>query len=189
VRLAPWDLLHLLQLTNLLSTQFCYNESTMEHVYWVIEERLAGRPGPTRAPWNLEALHAGGIRAIVSLAADVDVPPLEEHGFAHYRAHLPPILLITEGLQKAFIHEVLPVWRFIHAQLEAGHPTMVHCYAGNDRTGVVLAGYLVIYEGVPPEDAIKTLRARNPHAMEAGGYEGVVSLLTPGEMPDPRRLL
>jgi hypothetical protein len=161
----------------------------MEHVYWVIENELAGRPGPTRAPWDLETLYAGGIRAIVSLAADVDVPPLDEHGFVHYQAQLPPMLLTTKGLQKAFIHEVLPIWRFIHAQLGAVRPTMVHCYAGNDRTGAVLAGYLVLYKGLTPDAAIERLRARNPHAMEVEGYEDVVHHLVPGELPNPRTLL
>ncbi len=161
----------------------------MDHVYWVIEGQLAGRPGPTRASWDLEALHAGGIRAIVSLAADVDVPPLEKQGFAHYRAQLPPMLLTSEGLQKAFIHEVLPVWRFIQTQLEADRPTLVHCYAGNDRTGAVLAGYLVLYEGLTPEAAIERLRTLNPRAMEAEGYAEVVRRLAPGELPDPRTLL
>mgnify|MGYP006287151149 CR=1 FL=1 len=161
----------------------------MDRMYWVIEDQLAGRPGPTRTPWVLEALYAQGVRAIVSLAADVDVPPLEAHGFVHYQAQLPAMLLKTQGLQKAFIHEVLPIWRFIHAQLEAGRPTMVHCYAGNDRTGAVLAGYLVIYKGLTPETAIARLRALNPHAMEAEGYPDVVHHLTPGALPDPRTLL
>jgi hypothetical protein len=161
----------------------------MEHIYWVIEDKLAGRPGPRRAPWDLSALHDAGFRAIVSLALDVPVPPLEPHGFEHYRAELPPLVLSTPGLQRAFLHEVLPVWDFIDAQLEAGHPTLVHCHAGNDRTGTVLAGYLVVTQGMPPETAITFLRERNAHAMEAEGYADAVRLLTPGRRPEPHTLL
>ncbi|MGC9398003.1 MAG: tyrosine-protein phosphatase [Anaerolineae bacterium] len=161
----------------------------MEHVYWIIEGKLAGRPGPTRAPWDPEALYAGGIRAVASLAAEVKVPPLEPYGFVHHRAHFPPLLLLSKGLQRAFIHECLPVWRFIRAQLEAERPTLVHCYAGNDRTGAVLAGYLVIYEALTPEAAIERLHRHNSHALQAMGYADAVRLLTPGELPDPRTLL
>lgn len=161
----------------------------MEHVYWVIEGKLAGRPGPTLQPWDPAALYAGGIRAVVSLAAEVPVPDLTAHGLAHYRANLPPVLLFSKGMRKAFIHEALPVWDFIHHQLAADRPTLVHCQAGKDRTGVVLAGYLVIYRGMTPEEAVTALRRSNPIAMSAPGYEAAVSLLHPHQLPDPRTLL
>jgi hypothetical protein len=161
----------------------------MDYVYWVIDKQLAGRPGPQRAPWDLTELYEAGFRAVVSLARDVPVPDLESYGFAHYRADLPPLLLISPGLQRAFLHEVLPIWDFIDEQLEANHPTLVHCHAGNDRTGAVLAGYLVVTQAMKPENAIAYVRARNPHAMEAEGYEDAVRLLTSGERPDPRTLL
>ena len=162
----------------------------MDHVYWIIEDQLAGRPGPTRAPWDLDVLYAGGIRAIASVAADVDVPPLEADGFIHYQAKLPPMLLKTKGLQKAFIHG-----SSAHLAL---HPRAVRGWAtdhgpllrpATTAPAPILAGYLVLYEGLTPEAAIARLRAHNPRAMEAEGYADVVRHLTPGELPDPRTLL
>lgn len=161
----------------------------MEHVFWVIEGLLAGRPGPTVAPWDPAALYAGGIRAIVSLAAD-DLPPdLTPQGFAHYRAKFPSLVLTSRGLQRAFIYEALKVWAFIEAQLAAGNPTLVHCYIGRDRTGAILAGYLVVYHGLTPDEAIARVRAVRPDAMTAAGYEDAIRLLQPGVVPDPRTLL
>lgn len=161
----------------------------MDYIYWVIKGKLAGRPGPTRQPWDPAALYAGGIRVVVSLAAEVEVPDLTVYGLEHYRAHLPPVLLLTKGMRKAFIHEALPVWEYIHQQIEADRPTLVHCHAGKDRTGVVLAGYLVIYRGMTPEEAVTALHEANPIAMSAPGYEAAVSLLHPNQIPDPQGLL
>lgn len=162
----------------------------MEYVYWVIEHKLAGRPGPGRRPWNPATLYAGGIRVVVSLAAETPVKEdLSKYGLEHYQARFPPIYLFSAGMRKAFIHEALPVWAFIHTKLHAGLPTLVHCYAGKDRTGVILAGYLVIYLGMTPQAAVAWVRAKNPDALSALGFEEAVRLLRPGRLPDPKALL
>ena len=161
----------------------------MRYTYWVIDRLLAGRPGPTLYPWNPEELYQAGLRVIVSLAAEEPVEDLEPYGFIHYRAAFPPVILYSEGMQKAFIHQALPVWAFIHEQLTAGNPTLVHCHAGQDRTGAILAGYLIVYQGVAPATALQRLRAVKPTALSAEGFVGVLNLLTPGTLPDPRQLL
>ncbi len=161
----------------------------MEYVYWVIENKLAGRPGSVRRPWNPATLYAGGIRVVVSLAAEEPVDGLSRYGLEHYQAQFPPIYLFSVGIRKAFIHEALPVWAFIHEKLHAGLPTLVHCHAGQDRTGLILAGYLVIYLGITPQAAVARVRAKNPLALSAPGFEKAVSLLQPGQLPDPRTLL
>jgi len=161
----------------------------MEHIYWVIDHLLAGRPGPTLYPWDPRALYAGGIRTVISLAEEESVEDLEPYGLTHYRAKFPPVLLFSKGMRKAFIYEALPVWAFIHKQLTAGNPTLVHCYAGKDRTGAVLGGYLVTYRGMKPGEALQTVRAVRPTAMSAEGFAQVLDLLKPGELPDPRTLL
>ncbi len=161
----------------------------MQYIYWVIENWLAGRPGPVRAPWDPAELYAGGFRAVVSLAAEEPIDDLSAYGLEHYRAAFPPLNLFSVGMRKAFIYEALPVWEFIHTRLEAGKPVLVHCHAGADRTGLILAGYLVVYRAIPPEVAIAQLRQANPSAMAAPGYAETVSLLRPGQIPDRRTLL
>ncbi len=161
----------------------------MEHVYWIIDKLLAGRPGPTMHAWDPAALHAGGIRGVVSLAEEVDVEDLTAYGLRHYRAKLPPLILFSKGLRKAFIHQCLPIWEYIHQQMQDEVPTLVHCYAGKDRTGVMLAGYLVLYHAMPVDVALATVRRANPRAMSAPGYEETLRLLQPGQFPDPRTLL
>lgn len=161
----------------------------MKHIYWVLGDRLAGRPGPTREPWDPRALYRGGIRAVVSLAQEVEVEDLTPYGITHYRGEFPPLALFSEGLRKAFIYTALPVWRFIDEQLTAKKTTLVHCFAGQDRTGVILSGYLVIYRGLRPKQAIAHVRSVNPLAMQHQGYEQTVRFLKPNQQPDPATLL
>ena len=161
----------------------------MEHIYWVWKELLGGRPGPTRAPWDPRSLYAGGVRVVISLATEVQVEDLGTYGLDHYRMDFPPVKLFSVGMQKAFIYQSLPVWRLIHEQIQAERPTIVHCYAGQDRTGAVLGGYLVVYQGLTPAAARETVRRAKPNAMAEEGYAEVLDLLAPHVHPDPRTLL
>jgi len=134
-------------------------------------------------------LYAGGIRVVVTLASEEEMGDLTQYGLEHLRADFPPVLLFSPGMRKAFIHESLPVWAYLHRQVLAKRPTLVHCFEGKDRTGALLAGYLVVYQKVMPEVAVRTLRLANPDAMTAQGYEDAVHLLQPGIIPDRTSLL
>lgn len=161
----------------------------MDYVYWMIQNQLAGRPGPVMHPWDPAAFYAGGIRTVISLAAELDVGDLTTYRLRHYQAEIPPLILFSKGLRKAFIHQALPVWEYLHQQMQEGASTLVHCHAGKDRTGVILAGYLVLYHKLSVDVALAGLRRANPRALSAPGYEETLRLLRPGEFPDPRTLL
>ncbi len=161
----------------------------MRHVYWVIDGLLAGRPGPVLEPWDPAELYKAGFRTVISLAAEEDTEDLAPYGLLHHRASFPPVVLFSTGMRKAFIHQTLPVWRLIDEQMTLGRPTLLHCHAGQDRTGAILAGYLIVYEGQTPTQALRRLRKVKRYAMTAEGYKEVLGLLRPGEIPDPRGLL
>ena len=63
-------------------------------------------------------------------------------------------------------------------QLAAARPTLVHCHAGKDRTGAVLAGYLIRYQGLSPDEATRLVRQANPIAMTAPGYDRMPGLFS-----------
>jgi len=153
----------------------------MHHIYWILPKLLAGRPGPECAPWDLHELWQAGFRALVTLdRRGVDLALLCRLGFAHRwyeREDLPDIVLRTFQEQLQFVAAIEPALAFIHEQVSAGQPTLVHCWAGRDRTGATLACYLVRYHGLTADAAIAQVRATRPDAMAAPGYTDVVDVL------------
>lgn len=140
----------------------------MDHVYW-ITEKLAGRCGPMVHPWNLEALYQAGFRAIVSLDDGVDARAIREK-FAHLALYLPDVFLTTPELKERFLQAARIFVDFVTSQKV---PVLVHCHAGKDRTGAMLACFLVS-QGKSPQEAIADIRKKRLSAMTAPGYEEVV---------------
>ena len=55
---------------------------------------------------------------------------------------------------------------FVQGEVHAGKKVLVHCLAGQGRTMCVLAAYLMKEKGIGPEEALRTLRALRPGAVE-----------------------
>jgi atypical dual specificity phosphatase len=149
----------------------------MKQVYWILKELLAGRCGPDCMPWKPEELYAGGIRGIVSLdSLSVDEKHLQNAGLQHLPCYQPMMYLENEAQQRRFLEALPPIFRFIDRHRQEQSAVLVHCYFGCDRTGTVLACYLVSREGLPAEEAINSIRAVQPQAMLADGYCAAVRL-------------
>ncbi|MBN1179876.1 MAG: tyrosine-protein phosphatase, partial [Anaerolineae bacterium] len=108
----------------------------MNAVYWITPGRLAGRPGPQEAPWNLQELWDGGFRTIVSLVY-VDGEAIRAADFTHYKAPLNGGFAFLPLLRKRLVRQVIPVVDFLAGEVQAQRPTLVHCRQGKDRTGLV----------------------------------------------------
>lgn len=148
----------------------------MDHVYWLIPHLLAGRAGPQIAPWDLTELWEAGFRTIVSLVP-VDEARIRAAGFRHLMAPLNGGLAFLPPMRRRLIRRIVPVVDFVAEEVAAGRPTLVHCRKGNDRTGAVLAGYLVRHRGVDPEEAIRQLLARRPTALRSLGFKSLVRMI------------
>jgi protein-tyrosine phosphatase len=146
----------------------------MNHVFWLLGRLLAGRPGPVQAPWNPEELLAGGLQAVVSLNAEADPAELEAAGLRHHSLPMPPILPLSVPLKDLMLRGLEPGLVVAHAEVSAGRPTLVHCHGGKDRTGLLLAAYLIRYQGLDFEQAVERVRAVRPIAMSAPGFENTV---------------
>ncbi len=146
----------------------------MKYVYWAIPGRLAGRPGPDEFPWDLAELRQAGFRAILSLhEGGIEPGEMRAQGFVHQLLILP-CSVPPEKQDVEQYRLLLPkALDFISAQLAADSPTLVHCHAGKDRTGVVLATYLCRVQGEAPAEAIARLRAARRSLLSAEGYEAL----------------
>ena len=141
----------------------------MNEVYWIEPGLLAGRSGPDEVPWNLQELWDAGFRTIVSLAP-IDGTPIRAAEFNHYKKALNGGLAFFPVLRRRLAQQMMPVVDFIAGELEAGRPVLVHCRQGRDRTGAVLAAYLIKYKGLTPEEAFAHLREANAEAMASLGF-------------------
>ena len=151
----------------------------MDQLFWLLEGRLAGRYRPDKAPWDLAALRAAGVGAILSVNDGLACHPDDfgAHGIAYARvplsANAPP-----EPGDDWHCARALPIAdAFVTEQLAAGRVTVVHCTSGKDRTGLYLAYHLVRHHGASPRAAIARVRAVRPIAFSAPGWDELAAFV------------
>lgn len=136
----------------------------MERFYWIRESVLAGssRPGGQRGDrlaTDLDELQARGIGAIVSLTETaLDIYAVQELGMSY--AHIPIVDMTAPSPAQLF--DALDAIDLAHGENRA---VVVHCLAGQGRTGTVLAAWL-IRQGATTDEAIGEIRSVCPQAVE-----------------------
>ena len=146
----------------------------MKYIYWAIPGILAGRPGPDEIEWDLREIKKAGFGAILSLNNIVGLNDILKHGFVHKLIPLPNSVPPSIGDFDTYRQLLPEALSFIYRNVTAGIPVIVHCHAGKDRTGVVLACYLCAFEKINPLEAIRKLRVVKPSLLSAEGYEAMV---------------
>ena len=148
----------------------------MNHLFWAIPSRLAGRCGPRDMPWSLHALRSAGIDTILSVADNQCASAeIRSAGFIHCCVPFPAVVppdLATECTCRTKLPDTSA---FIKAELGAGRSVLVHCAAGRDRTAMVIAHYLATCMGVSARQAITVVRHHRPDALAAEGWEVMTS--------------
>lgn len=136
---------------------------------FVIDGELAGMACPGRFAdlrEDLTYLRCEGVGAIVSLTEyPLDQRTVEAYGFQYL--HLP-----VPDYHPPTVEQVWDFLRFAELQRENG-AVMVHCAAGQGRTGTVLACALV-HRGMSAEEAIRTVRRLRPPSIDTDAQETFV---------------
>jgi predicted protein tyrosine phosphatase len=150
------------------------DESTTAPIFWVLPGVLAGRPGPAKVPWTPAKLAQIGIGGIVSLDGPIRTREIVAAGIKHLPVYQPMVLLTNREEMVRFLTVMKPVIHFIDAVRREERSVLVHCYHGCDRTGAILACYLVAREGMSAEEAADVIQKANPDALWAMGYLEVI---------------
>jgi protein-tyrosine phosphatase len=152
----------------------------MKSVFWLVRDSIAGRPGPQMEPWSLPELREAGFQAVLNLSEHApDFEAMRSAGIEASWVALPTDVPPTgETAEKCL--QVLPqAWNFLSAQLASGRRVLVHCYAGKDRTGLLLALYVARRHGLSPAAAIAKVRETRALALTAPGWEGLALEVIP----------
>lgn len=128
---------------------------------WVEDGRIAasGYPSSRR---QVKWLADHGIRSILTLTPNalpgrwLDGLPLKVNHLPMDDHRVPNLDALDRGAS------------FVQEQVRQGKPVLVHCLAGEGRTGCVLAAYLMKDRGVGAAEALEKIREAKPEFVEWG---------------------
>ncbi len=134
---------------------------------WVEKDRLAGSGYPASRS-QLEWLQGQGIKTILTLTEN-PLPAQWLDGLGFEVRHIP--MKDHQVPDAASLEEAAT---FIRDKVKNDKATLVHCLAGEGRTGCVLAAYLIKDKGVAADEAIKVLRRIKPGFVERNQEKAVL---------------
>lgn len=143
----------------------------MEYIYWLRQGTIAGRCGPDTKPWSLVEIGNYGFSAILSVndGEAVHEPLIKELDMDYAKIPMSPNIPARKGDKELCLKNLPHAMKFINRNLESG-PVLVHCRSGKDRTGMVLAAYLITFEGYQAKPAMDEIIDINPIAFSADGW-------------------
>ncbi|GGI93254.1 dual specificity protein phosphatase family protein [Shewanella gelidii] len=144
----------------------------MQHLFWLEEGKIAGRSGPNKEPWNLAELKAAGIDSVLSVndGESCDLTDFVANDIHYacvpFTSNIPPL----EGDLEDCVSAMPTAYAFIEQQLNLGRTVLIHCRSGKDRTGLMMAYYLM-KTGTAPLHAVSQVRSVRDIAFSAEGWD------------------
>ncbi len=118
---------------------------------WVDDSRVAASGYPA-SKGQLRWLSSRGIDCVLTLT-ERPLPKSLTDGLSMEFRHAPMADHAPPTVQELELGSSL-----VQSQVNSGRKVLVHCLAGEGRTGCVLAAYLMRAKGLTPEEALATLR-------------------------------
>jgi protein-tyrosine phosphatase len=155
----------------------------MRNVFWLRPGVIGGRSGPNHDSWDPQDLAAGGIGAVLSVNDAELVRPdeLAAAGIEYCHVPLSDAAPPRPGDLEICVDALPRALAFAASSIERRRGVLVHCRSGKDRTGLFLAYYLCVTEGLTASEAIRELKRVRPIALSAEGW-GSFAYQVLGEM-------
>lgn len=143
----------------------------MKQLFFV-DESVAGRCGPDRHMWNVDELCQNNVAAILSLndGKMVNVSLLKTLEIAYKNIPIPSNAPYLDGELELCLNYLPQIIDFIELHKSNGL-VVVHCKAGKDRTGLILAAYLMHKRNLLPSEAMDAVKQVRSIAFTALGWE------------------
>ena len=143
----------------------------MEHVFWLRKGKVAGRSGPNTNIWDLDEIKANGFSAILSVnnGDAVHESMLSKLGLAYSNIPMSSNAPIRDGDKELCLENLPKAIDFIQENMVNG-PVLIHCRSGKDRTGLVMAAYLIRLEECNVKEAMEEVISARPIAFSAEGW-------------------
>tara|TARA_B100000315_G_scaffold66295_1_gene60242 strand:+ start:102 stop:599 length:498 start_codon:yes stop_codon:yes gene_type:complete len=133
---------------------------------WMLEGKLAGSAIPTsfdEVQWVMEQ----GIKSIVTVREE----PLDES----WTKDVKYIHILSNDMGVPDFNDLVGAVDFIHRRITYDNePVLVHCLAGQGRTGVILACYLVKYQNLSADEATQKVREKRPGSIQSYPQEEII---------------
>ena len=143
----------------------------MDSVFWLLPARLAGRPGPTKSPWDL-----GELSEFIDVVLNLSEHPcpteeLDALQLQHLWVPLPTAVPPDAEAERRCVQLLPNAQEYVRERLNCGHRVLVHCVSGKDRTGMLLAYHLAREHVLSANQALDRVRRVRPEALSAPGWE------------------
>ena len=132
---------------------------------WLIDNKLAGSGIPTsidEIQWAIEQ----GIKSIVTVREE----PLADDWIRDVNY----LHIISNDMGVPEFDDLVHAVDFIHRRITNKEPVMVHCLAGLGRTGTILASYLIKYQNMSADEAMKKVREQRPGSIQSYPQEEII---------------
>lgn len=143
----------------------------MKNIFWIVDKEIAGRPGPDKFPWKIDDIKDSGFSSIISVnnGKDCDVEEITLSGLTYSCVPLSNNAPPVQGDIDLCLKRLPIAYNFIKRNVKNG-AVMVHCMSGKDRTGLLLAYYLMKENNIAPEEAMAAIIGKREIAFSANGW-------------------